>query len=374
MLRIFLHQGMLAASLVLASALPAAQQPSFKTSVDLVRVDVTVVDDDGNPVPDLEQADFEVSINGTVRPVTALRYLEFASLSEAAAAGAAMSSTAGPGPGGRIIVIAVDEESLSRQDSARPLMQTLAAWIDRLTPADRMSIVALPPPGVKQKLTSDKAALKRTLYKLHYRAPVREMQLGVQGFGANGATTASPRPDEPGAPRRRFATPEAFSTFSSQGMLLIGLEDLAASLVRLEGPKTLVLVSGTLGFDPDLLSRYRAMASRASEARLRMYVLQPNASPTGASGNREEQIADSRGASPEGLHLLAGLTGGAVFPAIGTAKGVVTRVERETTGVYVVGVELAGDTPRNKPLTVKVRVTRPNVTVRSPQSVIPPRS
>ena len=338
---------------------------------DLVRLDVTVVDPEGKPVDGLEPRDFDVRVNGVALPVTTLRYLELGSLTRAEAAGASTSTSAGPSSGGRIIVVAVDEESLPSTDSARPLMQTIAAWIDRLTPADRMSIVALPPPGLRQKFTSDKGALTRTLYKLHARAPVRAAPPGAQGFGGNRAATASPRPDEPAGSNRAFAGPEAFATVSEQGTLLIALEDLASSLVKIEGPKTLVLVTSGLEFDSNLQSRYRAIATKASEARLRMYVLQPHSGAAAASDSRSTQ-ADSVGAAIEGAQFLAGLTGGAVFNAVARAEGVVARIERETMGGYVVGVELPGGTPRNKPLQVRVQVKLPGVTVRSPEHVVPP--
>lgn len=154
---------------------------------------------------------------------------------------------------------------------------------------------------------------------------------------------------------------------------MIGLEELAASLVKIEGPKTLVLVSSAMRFDSGLLSRYRAIAAKASEARLRMYVLQPHVGAGAATGNADEQVAEGPGTTSDGLYFLAGLTGGAVFPAVAHAEGVVARVERETTGVYVVGLALPPGTPRNKPLQVRVLVTRPDVTVRSPEQVVVPR-
>jgi VWFA-related protein len=356
---------------LLAGSVSAQQPPTFKSSVDLVRLDVTVVDAGGKPVDGLAPRDFDVRVNGISLPVTTLRYLELGSLSHAAAEGASTSTSAQPSAGGRIIVIAVDEESLPDTDSAKPLMETIAAWIDRLTPADRMSIVALPPPGVRQKFTSDKGALKRTLYRLHARASMSLAPPGAQGFGGNRATTASPRPDERAGGNSTFVGPEAFSTVSEQGTLLVALEDLASSLVKVEGPKTLVLVTAGLGFDSGLLSRYRAIASKASEARLRMYVLQPHSGVAPASGARST-IADSGGAAPEGSQLLAGLTGGAVFHAVARAEGVVARIERETMGGYIVGVELPDGTPRNKPLEVRVQVKLPGVTVRSPEHVVPP--
>ena len=50
-----------------------AQQPTFKAGATLVRVDVTVVNRNGEPVTDLTAADFEVEEDGVVQTVEACR-------------------------------------------------------------------------------------------------------------------------------------------------------------------------------------------------------------------------------------------------------------------------------------------------------------
>jgi hypothetical protein len=56
---------------------PPPQQPVFRSRVDLVTVDVTVVDKDGKPVPGLQAGDFKVTINGKSGAVRELDYLTF---------------------------------------------------------------------------------------------------------------------------------------------------------------------------------------------------------------------------------------------------------------------------------------------------------
>src|SRR2546421_1500243 len=65
-----------AAAGVLAAALPplfqaptAPQPPRFQSSVDVTPVDVTVVDDRGQPIRNLAPADFTVRIDGSPRRV-----------------------------------------------------------------------------------------------------------------------------------------------------------------------------------------------------------------------------------------------------------------------------------------------------------------
>jgi hypothetical protein len=54
---------------VLSPAVCAAQQPTFPSGVELVRLDVVVVDSDGRPVPGLRADELEVKGNGRLREI-----------------------------------------------------------------------------------------------------------------------------------------------------------------------------------------------------------------------------------------------------------------------------------------------------------------
>src|SRR5262249_55802858 len=54
---------------------PAAQQARFRSTVDIIAVDVQVIDKDGYPITQLGPEAFEVSINGHKRKVVSAQFL-----------------------------------------------------------------------------------------------------------------------------------------------------------------------------------------------------------------------------------------------------------------------------------------------------------
>src|SRR6188472_4006246 len=63
----------------IACVLLAAQEPQappiFRTGTNIVRVDATVVDRSGNPVPSLTADDFEIREDGVPRPISSFKFV-----------------------------------------------------------------------------------------------------------------------------------------------------------------------------------------------------------------------------------------------------------------------------------------------------------
>ena len=54
---------------------PQGGAPTFRTGVNLVRVDVIVADDDGNPVTDLTKEEFEIIEDGRPQTIELFRHI-----------------------------------------------------------------------------------------------------------------------------------------------------------------------------------------------------------------------------------------------------------------------------------------------------------
>jgi VWFA-related protein len=344
-----------------AGALAAAQNPTFRGSINLLRLDVTVVTDDGTPVTDLKPEDFVVTVDGRPRPVRSAEFLDLGGSANPPSAPARDSarsfSTNQPDGTGRITILAIDAATLvSGQE--RALMDYLGRFLDHMTPADRTGLLVLPHPSSKGRhveMTNDAREIRAVLDRVQSDTPPRLPDL--QPSESIGPTAT---PSDPFLGNKTLYE-DVMSVVRNE------LTNLADVLTNVEGPKTLVLVSGALAGGAANMGDLTTFAEKASRARIRLYIVRQIPAPgVGADGSRVE-IGDA-----EGLYDLAGLTGGVVLDAVGRGQGAFERIARETNGSYLLGVEPDQSTPFSKPLKVSVKVTRPGLTVRSPKQIVPP--
>jgi VWFA-related protein len=133
-----------------STTVSAQQPPTFRSSIDLVAVDVQVVDKTGRPINSLKPSDFEVEINGKRRRVVSADFVESASV-DSASGGAGIEkwrpepTDAGPGePGaGRTFVLAFDTDSFTVNES-RDVVAAARTFIHELRPSDAVGLYTFP--------------------------------------------------------------------------------------------------------------------------------------------------------------------------------------------------------------------------------------
>jgi VWFA-related protein len=156
------------AILVLASAAITAQgqRPSFKTAVQLVRIDVSVLDDRRQPVKGLQASDFTVLEDGQARPIRSFKAVDHAATPAATLTGSVETTTGvitneASTDTSRLIFILMDRSI----PAERPMImarQIADEAIEAMAPGDLAAIVTTSG-GVPQNLTSDRTRLHKTI-------------------------------------------------------------------------------------------------------------------------------------------------------------------------------------------------------------------
>jgi VWFA-related protein len=270
------------------------QAPTFRTGIDLVAVDVSVVDDNGRPVDDLLEPDFVVKIDGeTRRVVTADLVKVDVELGRRPQADKVnepetlYSSNLAP-PNGRRIVLAIDQVRIG-PGSLKPILDAASRFLDRLTPLDQVSLIAYPEPGIRVDFTNDKVRLRRALQGLVGHAPRstsrrhaialaealaidRDDRFVYTAVVERECTMSREERDNQRCMREveQDAAEVVREAHDDAELSRRGLEQLLQQLTQVEGPKLMVLLSE--GFLADELEM-RRIVTMAGEARTSINVM-----------------------------------------------------------------------------------------------------
>ena len=382
----------LAVAAVLASGF---EQQTFKTAVDLVTIEATVVDRDGKPITDLKSEDFEVWISNRPRPVVTMdrRIYGSAATTPVAPVAAGQAQTAAPAAR-RMYILAVDEHSL-QPGSAMAAVKAAEGFIDKLQPDDLVGVYAYPTGTAKHDLTTDHPAAKRTLGNImglraepnsRFHMTLSEI-IDVSSGDLQAQRTVFDRECKGGACRLSDIRDEAISLTGFLEMTVTqsvgSLRGLVRGLGEIPGRKILVLVSGGLISSDRGTGRANAMSEiaqlgrDAGAANLEVFALHLDWSFQEAlasrGGLRPSYFRDSNIAAT-GLEIVAGTAAGTVIRVRGTSPDVAfNRVLRETSTYYVLGVEGREEDRDGRPHAIRVRVKRRGAEVRSRSEVVIPR-
>ena len=288
------------AALLSASGTTAAdpqqtQPPAFKSGVDLLTLQTSVLDKDGRPVTNLTSADFTVTVEGKPRKVLFARFRG----APGAAAGSAPTPIATPAShtenvttaGGRLIMFVVDRDSI-KKGSEKALLDSSTAILDALSPADAVGVLSIPVGGVNP--TRDHARVRDELKRISGTQPAsvggvldRNITWDEALDFERGDKTTMARVIERGAVPRRIQVrrPTAPSELEMQARTLLAagrghartvlqsLEGTLKALMPIRGPKYIVLISGRQAFDQELLIHYNDFARVAAASRITLHAV-----------------------------------------------------------------------------------------------------
>jgi len=382
-------------SLAMLAAVQDPQPPrtTFKSTVDLVPVDVSVVDKNGSPLSTLAAADFTLTVDGKPRRIASA---EFISIVDTAAAEpipprpVEYSSNAGAGAG-RLIMLVVDSEGIGI-GRGKTAFEAARRFVRTLNRADRVALVVLPGLGPQLEFTTNHELVQSLLANVSARGnddmgPRRiglSEALALEGTDRTGIRDVIAR--ECGSDPAPTLIESCIQRIQGEAtaLLMSVRERSRNSLFALRGlfdrmdtgntPKTIVLISEGMLFERNLTD-IAGLGARASAAHIILYVLQLDTSEIDASTQRltTSQTADKT-VLKHGLDQLAAQARGEVFRTFGDADFAFQRLRRELSGYYLLSFEPEAGDRDGTPHKIKIDVRRGNVDVRARRefSVGPP--
>lgn len=380
-----------------ASRAPQQNPPVFRTTTNVVALDVTAVDKDGKPVKGLKASDFVVTLDGQARAVQTIDYVEFRSDVPApanpapGAPAAPATPSSRPATERRVVVILFDDQSITPL-TGRSLTVAANRTIDQFGPDDLIGVTSIGGLLPTVNPTTDRAALKAAISKMIGRAdlnptpPFYISELEAIGIARDSREETL----EPVAERECALHDMSDKMFDACKHMIQGLafgyasdlrhraatqmdayRQIIALLKPFKGARVVITLSGGVPTTADLGELPRQLEPimrEAAESGVRFYGMaeEPDTISMSALSNDQDRARTLSGrAMFDGLATVASAAGGEAFHVIGQADRFFTRVEAETSAVYHLGIEAPPNATSARYINAKVSVKRPGVTVRA---------
>jgi VWFA-related protein len=391
--------GVLAATLLTAAG--SAQQATFRAGVEMVVIDVNVVQTPSwVPIGDLKPEDFTVTVDRQPRNIVSATYVSHGTarlgqLSADAMGGADPSGTGPVNDIGRHVLIAVDEESLETGDVVMA-RNAIRQMVDRLAPAERIGVVAVPHLPSTMTFTTDRPDVYKAIGKVGLSAvpgpPIGEHNVGLwealeMERNVNAVAEEVIRRECGGAGTAAdphvYETCVADVTFLARTIALQAkttttrshdaLRAIGEALREIQGPKILVLVSGGLA-TPESEHELAEVETQLAAAQATLYTIYIEKSIMPSLARRQSpSFFDDRRIERMGIENLTGAVGGTFIHVIGKIQPTFDRVALEMSGTYLLGIEVLASDRDGTPHFVDVKVKRPDVEVRARRRYVIPR-
>ena len=367
------------------SVTPPPQQPqTFRSSVDLVPVDVNVIDRTGRPIADLTAQDFSLKVDGKSRRIASAQFIGVTRGVERAPKEPENYSSNPPSTGARLIMLVVDQGNIGAS-RGKYAIDAASRFIGRLTPDDRVGLVTIPGAGPQIDFTANHALVQTALKSVVGTSDDGEHQSNQIGLTEAIALQRGNRQviqeimDRECTGLAAGSLSECRQLLEGQGRTLymdlkgrardtvLSLRQVMERLARTQTPKTVVLVSEGILLDARDLGEISWLAPLASRGQVALYVLQLeppafNASNAQSSPTRAADIQFAH----EGLGFLAGAARGSVFNVISGADAAFNRLTTELSGYYLLSFEPEAGDRDTKTHKIKIEVPgRKDVTVRA---------
>jgi VWFA-related protein len=342
--------------------------PRFRTGVEGVVVDVSVLDRDRRPVRGLRASDFAVLEDSVPQTITAFTAIDIPEVVEARAAwlrDVAPDVRRNDDIADRRVVVLVLDDATPMPAEEVPRARLLARTaVEHLGPDDLVAVVHVFNRRASQGFTTDRASLLRSIEKFN-GSNDKMLQMGGQ---LNSQASA--------APFYAFAAP-ALTLYQ---LVADTLREIAGYLSDLpQRRKALVFVSvgipvdievaqaavpGEAGMDASgaaakVITSVRDAITAAQRSNVSIYGLDPGGLRPGMSDR------ESGGLNRDFLEGVSTSTGGFAITNVNDPVPGIEQVVRENSSYYLLGYQPTSTSVPGAFRKIEVRVNRPGVTVRS---------
>ena len=362
------------------------QPPAFRSGVEVLEVDVTVVDGRGNPVIDLRGPEFTVTVDGQPRRVVSAEYIADVlprNKRVVPKLDPYISNNTDRRPG-RLIMLAVDRNNTDT-NTIRGSLDGIRNFINELSPEDRLGLTTFPPPGPTVDFTTNHKQVLESLTRiigaddpLPSRFNISDYEALVMDDKSNALTIQRMLArlcgdNDPvnlsncGRDVEQEAMGIAQQLRRKTSESVSGLAVLLKNLADVEGSKSLIVMSQGLMLE-GAAADATVLAKLAAEARVNVNVLMFD-TPRGlaSSGRMSETNSEDRDLREHGLETLASRSRGSLFRIVASPLYVFQRLSSEISGHYMLGVEPTDKDRDGKAHQIKVQVRRQGTAVRARQ-------
>jgi len=368
-------RGLAAIAMFAMGGTAAAQDPpaaTFRSSIDLVRVDVSVLGKEGRPIQGLTADDFALTVDGKARRVVTADFVAAFRENEKAPATSSYHSTNANASGGRLIMFVLDQGTI-HTGRARQVTAAAERFVSRLSPSDRVGLITIP--GMEHvDFTANHTVIRSQLQRMAGMAPpsVGQRQVGIAeslaiSRGDSRAVDAATVRECSGMMRafERSMCRQELITYASTVYsetrdrarnTIASLRSLLERLAETQEPKTIILISGGLILDQDYaqMTWFGPLASRAQVTLYSIFLLAPHFE---ASLQRlPVHYREDMMLSEEGLGHVADLGRGSLFRLTTDPAPIFDRLELELSGYYLLGFEADAADRDERPHKIKVSV------------------
>lgn len=361
--------------LLLAGGLEAGQQapPTFRSAVDLVTLDVSVLDRNRRPVKGLTAADFTVFEDGRPQLVVAFNAVDLPDVPPPTAPwmrDVAPDVVSNEHEARRIVVIVMDDANTSLDDGHAVAAREIGhAVVDQLR-EDDLGGVTFTDQGQWQTLTSDRTRLGVAVdsFSAHPDVKVSPLEAAYRNERADMGGVTSPPPPSICA--------RTGKSVGVGGCVIATLSAVARALASApQGRKTVVYIGNGIPYDFSMadargwrlpgqdVAELQAVLRSFQEANVNVYTFDPCGVKCGALGAQQDW-----------LRLMAEETGGRATLATNAPTERVPQMFVENRSYYLLGFDSSNPAADGRFHRIEVRVNRPDVQVHTRSGYYAPLS